>query len=135
MTDAAARDAAAFSASDNAGTAAAIPLTASDEEGVLNKAELEQEVAAAAPSAVQSDEIVESGRALALADFTAPAVGPGERLIRMAYRMGVPATLLTSPFSKSARTRVLATVANPLPGNKAAGTALRAGHAAGPTGG
>ncbi|MET0587528.1 MAG: heparinase II/III-family protein [Novosphingobium sp.] len=84
--------------------------------------------AAIARATSQSEDIVEPGRALALNDFTAPSVGPGERLIRMAYRMGVPASLLTSPLGKASRPRVLATVANPLPGSKVAGTALRAGH-------
>lgn len=73
-------------------------------------------------------EVIEPGRALALADFSPPSVGAGERLIRLAYRMGVPSSMLSAPFGKSARTRLLATVANPLPGSKAAGTALRAGH-------
>ncbi|HMO69482.1 MAG TPA: heparinase, partial [Novosphingobium sp.] len=72
--------------------------------------------------------LFEPGRALALADFAPPAVGAGERLIRLAYRFGVPSSLLTSPIGKPARTRLLATVTNPLPGSKAAGTALRAGH-------
>lgn len=128
MTDAVTRDAAAFSDSDNAGTAAAIPLAVPGEEGVLNREELAQGEATAARPASQLEEIIEPGRALAIADFTPPSVGPGERLIRMAYRMGVPASLLTSPLGKSTRTRVLATVANPLPGSKVAGTALRAGH-------
>ncbi|MDE2404325.1 MAG: heparinase II/III family protein [Sphingomonadales bacterium] len=73
-------------------------------------------------------ELIEPGRALALADFTPPAIGAGERLIRLAYRMGVPGSALTSPFRKPARPRLLATVASPLAGDKVAGTALRAGH-------
>jgi uncharacterized heparinase superfamily protein len=36
--------------------------------------------------------------------------------------------MLTSPIAKAAKPRLLATVSNPLPGNRAAGTALRAGH-------
>jgi len=73
-------------------------------------------------------ELIEPGRALALADFTPPALGAGERLIRLAYRIGVPGSALTAPFRKAPRPRLLATVANPLPGDKVAGTALRAGH-------
>jgi uncharacterized heparinase superfamily protein len=73
-------------------------------------------------------ELIEPGRALALADFSSPAVGTGEWLIRFAYRMGIPGSMLTSPTGKKAKPRLLATVSNPLPGNRAAGTALRAGH-------
>ncbi len=73
-------------------------------------------------------EVIEPGRALALADFTPPALGAGERLLRLAYRMGVPVSALASPFRKQAKPRLLATVINPLPGHKVAGTALRAGH-------
>jgi hypothetical protein len=72
--------------------------------------------------------VIEPGRALAIADFSAPALGAGERLIRLAYRIGVPSSLLTSPLGKKARPRLLATVENPLPGDRVAGTALRAGH-------
>lgn len=70
----------------------------------------------------------ETGRSLALADFSPPAVHVGERLIRMAYRMGIPGSMLTAPMGKKARTRLLATVSNTLPGDRVAGTALRAGH-------
>ena len=105
----------------------AIPLGVGDEEGVLNEA------GAATPSpGAETDEapgeVIEPGRALALADFSAPALSAGERLIRFAYKMGMPSTLLTSPMGKKTRPRLLATVTNPLPGSRAAGTALRAGH-------
>ncbi|MEJ2410004.1 MAG: heparinase II/III family protein [Novosphingobium sp.] len=70
----------------------------------------------------------ETGRNLALADFSAPSVHVGERLIRMAYRMGIPGSMLTAPMGKKARTRLLATVSNTLPGDRVAGTAIRAGH-------
>lgn len=70
---------------------------------------------------------LEPARALALADFAPPAVGAGERLLRMAYRFGIgPRTL--NPFAKRVPPRLTATVANPLPGDAATGTALRAGH-------
>ena len=71
---------------------------------------------------------IEPARALALADFSPPLVGAGEKLIRLAYRLGVPGSVLTSPLGRPARPKLLATVANPLPGDKVAGTALRAGH-------
>lgn len=70
----------------------------------------------------------EPGRALALVDFSPPAVGVGARLIRLAYRIGVPGAMLSAPMGKKGRTRLLATVNNTLPGNRAAGTAIRAGH-------
>lgn len=73
-------------------------------------------------------ELIESGRALALADFAPPALGPGEKLIRLAYRLGVSGATLSAPFRKPARPRLLATVESPLQGDRAAGVALRAGH-------
>jgi len=122
MVETAARDLADVHAADVAGTA--IPLGQAGEEGVLNEM--------AAPQ-VHSDhqppgEMIEPGRALAIADFSPPSVGAGERLLRLAYRMGIPASLLTSPIGKKARPRLLATVTNPVPGSRMNGTALRAGH-------
>ena len=98
--------------------APAMPLGYSDEGGLVSEA----------AANVVPGEVIEPGRALALADFTPPAIGAGERLLRLAYRMGVPGSALSSPFRKPAKPRLLATVINPLPGNKVAGTALRAGH-------
>nr|WP_298931916.1 heparinase II/III family protein [uncultured Erythrobacter sp.] len=71
---------------------------------------------------------VETSRALALTDVIAPRSSAGETLIRMAYRMGVPGHALAAPFRRAAPVRVLATVEAPAIGNRAAGTALRAGH-------
>ncbi len=93
----------------------AIPLDDRPEQGVLE------------PTPAQA-ELIEPGRALALADFAPPSLGAGERLIRLAYKLGVPGSLLVSPVGKKAKPRLLATVRNPLPGNRIAGTALRAGH-------
>jgi uncharacterized heparinase superfamily protein len=70
---------------------------------------------------------LEPGRALAIADFSPPQVGAGERLIRLAYGLGLPPSAL-NPFRKRARPRLTATVASALPGDPASGTALRAGH-------
>lgn len=98
---------------------AAIPLVGGDEGGLVNEA---------AETALSPGELVEPGRALALADFAPPAVGAGERLIRLAYRFGISGSALSAPFRKPAKARLLATVANPLPGSRIAGTALRAGH-------
>jgi len=57
-----------------------------------------------------------------------PSITAGERLIRFAYRMGLPGSVLASPVGKKAKLRLLATVVGPLAGNRVAGTALRAGH-------
>lgn len=105
-----------------AGQGPAIPLSASatsDEGGLVSGGD---EIRPA------PGEVVEPGRALALADFAPPAIGAGERLLRLAYRLGVPGSTLAAPFRKPAKPRLLATVSNPLPGSKVAGTALRAGH-------
>ncbi len=74
------------------------------------------------------DPRIDTGRDIALADFSPPSTGAADRFIRFAYRLGVPATMLTSPLGRKPRTRLLATVSNTLPGNATAGTALRAGH-------
>jgi uncharacterized heparinase superfamily protein len=70
----------------------------------------------------------EPSRALALSDVIAVKSGPGEALIRLAYRMGVPGHALSQPFRRPQPLRVLATVESPNSGDRAAGTALRAGH-------
>jgi uncharacterized heparinase superfamily protein len=69
-----------------------------------------------------------SSGALALADFDPPAISAGERLIRLAYRLGVSGHTLSAPLRKPIKPRLLATVASPLRGDPVAGTALRAGH-------
>ena len=94
----------------------ALPLTASGAGDAAHLAE-----------AGPAGEALETGRALALTDLALPALGAGERLVRLAYRLGVPGGVLRSPFRKPVRARLLATVENPLPGQRAAGTALRAG--------
>ncbi|MXO82216.1 heparinase [Altererythrobacter aestiaquae] len=98
----------------------AIPLSTGDSGDALIAGE----------SAVHSAkrETLEPGRALVVTDFAPPSIGAGERLIRLAYRLGVPASTLSSPFSKPAKPRLLATVPTPLVGERAAGVALRAGH-------
>ena len=96
---------------------------------MLSQAELPTQVPLPTlPGEATQREVIEPGRALALADFAPPSLSAGERLIRFAYRMGVPGSALSTPFGKTARPRLLATVASPLPGSKVAGTALRAGH-------
>jgi uncharacterized heparinase superfamily protein len=75
-----------------------------------------------------ADTILQPGKSLVLTDFSPPSLGAGERLIRLAYRLGLPSSTLTSPFSKPARTRLLSTVECPLQGERMAGMALRMGH-------
>lgn len=99
--------------------AMAIPLDRPKEEPLVMAYEHADEAA---------QRVIEPGRALALADFAPPAVGAGERLLRFAYRLGVPGSALTAPFRKPAKTRLLATVEGPLHGDRIAGVALRAGH-------
>lgn len=79
-------------------------------------------------SAALPESVVEPGRMLALADFSPPSLSPAERLVRLAYGLGLRGQLLGKAFSRPAKKRLLATVLNPLPGDKVAGTALRAGH-------
>jgi len=104
----------------------AMPMAAQANDGgdrLISQTAMAPIDAGAAPG-----QVIEPGRALALADFAPPALGAGERLIRLAYRLGVPGTALSAPFRKPAKPRLMATVQNPLPGNRAAGMALRAGH-------
>ncbi len=108
-------------AGEDGASISALPLDAGHEEGVLRAED-------PSPELTPQGEVIEPGRALALADFAPPALGAGERLIRLAYSLGVPASVLTSPMGKKVKTRLLATVTSALMGGKAAGTALRAGH-------
>ena len=72
--------------------------------------------------------IEEPSRALALSDVIAVKSGPGEALIRLAYRIGIPGHAIAAPFRRPQATRVTATVESPNRGDRTAGTALRAGH-------
>lgn len=69
-----------------------------------------------------------AGRALVLSDVIAPSVRPGEALIRLAYRLGVPGHALAAPLRRPSAPRVLAIVQGAVPGERAKGMALRAGH-------
>lgn len=157
MTDTTFHNLAANETQDQAEGTPALPLGGSVEEGVLsncNEAQTEtgsgsnteeqtgtpppegdqdatpaQPVQDEATSESQYEgEIIEPGRSLALADFAPPPVHVGARLVRLAYRLGIPASMLTTPMGKKVRTRLLATVTSPLDGDRVAGTALRAGH-------
>ena len=124
MVDAVTRDAtnlapAGAGSTDASSAESAIPLGAGTEQGLTGDAP---------PAFPEPSELIEPGRALAIADFAPPSLGAGERLIRLAYRAGVPASMLTLPLGRKSRPRILAAVANPLRGDAAAGKALRAGH-------
>jgi len=69
-----------------------------------------------------------AGRALVLSDVAPPQARPGEALIRLAYRMGVPGHTLAAPFRRAHAPRVIAVVDKAVPGDRARGMALRAGH-------
>lgn len=88
-------------------------------------AERPEPVVAPEPAAPPPEE---TGRALALSDVIAAPSGPGEALIRWAYRLGIPGHAIAAPFRRPQPLRVLATVESPNRGDRAAGTALRAGH-------
>lgn len=102
------------------GMSMAVPLDPDPDEPL---AETRADPGNGAPS-----ELIEPGRALVLSDFTPPETTAGERLIRLAYKFGIPGPTLVAPFRKRAAPRLLATVENPLPGDRVGGMALRAGH-------
>ena len=104
----------------------AIPLEGG--EGEAPEALIMGESAAHSAHSTMARETLEPGRALAITDFDPPSTSAGERLIRLAYRLGVPASTLTTPFAKPSKPRLLATVETPLAGDRASGVALRAGH-------
>ncbi|MDY7098182.1 MAG: heparinase II/III family protein [Pseudomonadota bacterium] len=97
------------------------------EESALPLSEGDEPLAESEDSGQPQVEAEES-RALALTDVMAPRSGPGEAIIRMAYRLGVPGHALAAPFRKASSPRLLAQVDTPVSGNRASGTALRAGH-------
>nr|WP_137677130.1 heparinase II/III family protein [Parerythrobacter lutipelagi] len=99
--------------------ASAVPLNAGGEEAL---------VAGESAAHFAKRETLEPGRSLVVSDFSNPAHNAVERLIRVAYRLGVPPSTLASPFSKPTRPRLLAAVETPLTGDRAGGVALRAGH-------
>ena len=100
--------------------ASAFPLDTEREEPLARPARNKSER--------DASELIEPGRTLVMADFMPPDITAGERLIRFAYRLGVPGHSLSAPFRKEPAPRLLATVENPLPGDPVGGTALRAGH-------
>ncbi|OYX95736.1 MAG: heparinase, partial [Novosphingobium sp. 35-62-5] len=128
------RPAAANARPGTSNTRRAIPLDRTQEEPLAEPSDSPLPSGtnhAAAPvasdTATLEPGVVEPGRALALADFAPPSLGAGDKLVRFAYSLGLPASAI-HPFRKRAKTRLTATVLPPLPGDAAAGKALRAGH-------
>lgn len=107
---------------DTASQPRAIPLAPKDDQPFAKRLE--------EPGAKGPVQVVPLGasRALALSDFVPPSAGAGERLIRLAYRMGISGATLSAPFRKPSMPRLLATVASPPTGDRAVGVALRAGY-------
>jgi uncharacterized heparinase superfamily protein len=67
-------------------------------------------------------------RALALSDLSPAGGGPLDAFMRYAYRLGLPGSVLSSPFRKAEKARLLAEVTSPIAGDRRAGMSLRAGH-------
>lgn len=109
------------------GETAALPLPAGAEPTAERGGERAVDEATAASESADTP-ASEASRALALSDVIAPRARAGETLIRMAYRFGVPRQALAAPLRRASPLRVLATVSGAVPGDRAAGTALRAGH-------
>ncbi|QKG70827.1 heparinase II/III family protein [Erythrobacter mangrovi] len=118
MTDAARTLLRPFGDDRAAEEVSALPLTAGDEPLVVANAPASQ------PEAIP----LEPGHALVLSDFQPPRAGPVDSVLRWAYRMGVPGSVLSAPLRKPSAPRLLGTVSRPLQGERAAGMALRAGQ-------
>jgi uncharacterized heparinase superfamily protein len=86
------------------------------------------EPAAAAPSEDMLASAADAIETATLAGLTPPPVSTGERIARLGYRLGIPPHFLQRPFGRKSKARLLATVENPLPGDRVAGTALRTGQ-------
>lgn len=118
-------------AAKGGGPGMAVPLDAAKQEDWVERqagGAPAQHTGGSEPDAQPVETRIEPSRALALADFDAPRTTPAERLMRLAYRLGVPGGALVAPFGKPVRPRLLGTVESPLPGDRVGGMALRAGH-------
>lgn len=117
---------------DSEDLASAIPLTDRAEPGVdFGAAGAGDDPGAAkgvAGVGIVPTEPLEPARALTISDFVPPSSGVSARLIRLAYRLGVPGATIAAPFRKPGGVRLLATVDCPPKGDRSAGIALRAGH-------
>ena len=104
----------------------ALPLPTGNDEGA---ALVSGDSASDAPTDAPMEPVdLEPGKSLVVADFVPPRAGPIDASLRLAYRLGVPGSFLSAPFRKPARLRLLATVTDAVPGDRALGVALRAGH-------
>lgn len=102
----------------------AIPLIGAASTGRSPGGPDAHEAALIEPSAVPAEHSGEPD----LADLSPPKLGFVDGAMRFLYARGVAARNLVRPFHKPSRLRLLATVDEPLPGERAAGMALRAGH-------
>ncbi|WP_369026378.1 heparinase II/III family protein [Qipengyuania sp. RANM35] len=96
----------------------ALPLGAADEPLVVTRTD--ETLADAVP--------LEPARSLVISDFQPPHAGPVDSMLRWAYRLGIPGSVLASPLRKPVAPRLLGTVASALNGDRASGMALRAGQ-------
>ena len=108
------------------GAQPALPLPRSEREPLVVDAAARS--ASAPPAYTDEGEQLEPARALVPADFVPPRGNPLDAAIGWAYRLGVPGAILAAPLRKPAKLRLLATVQSPLEGDRARGTAIRAGH-------
>lgn len=101
----------------------ALPLPPSRREPMIRA------VAEATPAETTCDGVdpLDSARALVPSDFVSRA-SPFDAALGLAYRLGIPGAILAAPLRKPAKRRLLATVRSPLEGDRARGTAIRAGH-------
>ncbi|OZA57006.1 MAG: hypothetical protein B7X78_09645, partial [Sphingomonadales bacterium 39-62-4] len=106
------RPAAANARPGTSNTRRAIPLDRTQEEPLAEPSDSPLPSGtnhAAAPvasdTATLEPGVVEPGRALALADFAPPSLGAGDKLVRFAYSLGLPASAI-HPFRKRAKTRL-----------------------------
>jgi len=98
---------------DEQGDQMAIPLNQTESSGLVGD---------------QPVKTLDADRSLVITDIDQPTISAGERMMRLAYRMGVSGSTIVAPFRKPARPRLLATVECPLEGDRVSGMALRAGH-------
>lgn len=106
----------------------AIPLDRPGSEGLVTDSPLSDPPLADPPLADPPLENLTPARALVLSEIDPPKISAGERMLRIAYRLGFSGSTLVAPFRKPTKPRLLATVECPLAGDRAAGMALRAGH-------
>ena len=115
-------------ATENTPENRAIPLNRRDSEGLVSERPNTDEQVTGRFESNGPVETLDADRSLVVTEIDPPAISPGERLMRMAYRFGISGSTIVAPFRKPIRPRLLATVECPLEGDRVAGMALRAGH-------